>query len=42
MTVLVYKRYVKVTRITKIKNSGIQTGIRGNLVQEQYVNKKGL
>ncbi len=32
MTVLVYKRYVKVTKMTKIENSGIKIGICGNLV----------
>ncbi len=26
--------------MTKIENSGIQTGISGNLVYEQYMNKK--
>ncbi len=26
--------------MTKIENSGIQTGICGNLVYEQYMNKK--
>ncbi len=40
MAVLVYIRYVKVTRMTKTENSGIQTGICGNLVYERYVNKK--
>ncbi len=32
MTILVYTWYVKVTRMTEIENSGIQTGICGNLV----------
>ncbi len=40
MTVLVYKQYVKVSKMTKIKNSGIQTSICGNLVYEKYMNKK--
>ncbi len=42
ITVLVYKWYVKVTRMTQIENSGIQTGIGGNLVYERYVNKKAI
>ncbi len=40
MTFLLYKRYVKVTKMTKVKNSGIQTGVCGNLVYECYMNKK--
>ncbi len=40
MTVLVYKWYVKVTKVTKIENSGIQTGICGNLLYERYMHKK--
>ncbi len=42
MTVLVYKWYVKVTRMTKIENSGIQTGICGNLVYMRYTRKKAI
>ncbi len=40
MVVLVYKLYVKATRMTKIENSGIQIGIHGNLVYERYTDQK--
>ncbi len=39
ITVLVYKHYVKGTKMTKIENSGIQTGICRNLVYERHMNK---
>ncbi len=40
MTVLVYKWYVEVMKMTKIGNSGTQTGMCGNMVYERYMNKK--
>ncbi len=40
VTVLVYKQYVKVTKMAKIENSGIKTGICRNLIYERYMNKK--
>ncbi len=40
MTVLEYNQYVKVTKMTKMKNSGIQTIIYENLVFGRYKRKK--
>ncbi len=39
ITVLVYKWYVKVTKISKIENSGMQTCIFENLVYMSYTRK---
>ncbi len=40
VTVLVYKQYMKITKMTKIEISGITTGKSGNLMYDLYVNKK--
>ncbi len=40
ITVLVYKWYVKVTKMSKIDNSGIQTVMYENLVHMSYTRKR--
>ncbi len=40
--VLVYKWYMKVTKMSKIENSGIQTGICGNLINMSYTRKNAI
>ncbi len=40
ITILIEKKYVKVTKMTKFENSGVKTTIYENHVYQRYVTKK--